>query len=308
MLHRTVPVAPDGNRRSASSHSSTPGAPAFLRPGVDQLRLAAGPAAQRAVGVQAVAAEVHQRAAGEVERPARVAVVRLRHRDQRVDALELAQLAGIEECEQPLHHRVEQVVETLDDGDPGVLRRGADLDGLLRGGGERLLRQNVLARRRRRPGSTVRGTRSAAGCRRPQPRGRPARRRRSPSPARRRARAANASARFRSRAATVTSRVPVAWAGFTIASSAIRAAPRMPTRSGSAVTDPATTRPPRAPRGASAPRPITPCSAGQRAGCLRWSGRRRPGPRPSARPAGWCPARGCTSRRSRAWSGARRSR
>ena len=28
MLQRTAPVAPDGNRRSASSHSSTPGAPA----------------------------------------------------------------------------------------------------------------------------------------------------------------------------------------------------------------------------------------------------------------------------------------
>ena len=71
-----------------------PGRPGpFLRPGVDQFRLAAGPAAQRALGVQAVAAEVHQRAASEVERPARVAVVRLGHRDQSVDALQLAQLA-----------------------------------------------------------------------------------------------------------------------------------------------------------------------------------------------------------------------
>ena len=95
----------------------------FLRPGVDQLRLAAGPATQRAVGVQPVAAEVHQGAAGEVERPARVAVVRLGHRDQRVDALELAQLTGVEQREQPLHHRVEQVVEPLHHRDPGAPAR-----------------------------------------------------------------------------------------------------------------------------------------------------------------------------------------
>ena len=84
---------------------------AFLRPGVDQVGLAAGQATQHAVGVQPVAAEVHQGSAGEVERPARVAVVRLGHGDQRLDVLQLAQLAVGEEREQPLHQRVEQVVE-----------------------------------------------------------------------------------------------------------------------------------------------------------------------------------------------------
>ena len=40
------------------------------------------------MGVQPVAAEVHQRSAGEIERPAWITVVRLRHRDERFDALE----------------------------------------------------------------------------------------------------------------------------------------------------------------------------------------------------------------------------
>ena len=46
-----------------------------------------------------------------------------------------------------MHHRVEEVVESLDDGDAGLVRRGADLDGLVGGGGERLFRQDVLAGR-----------------------------------------------------------------------------------------------------------------------------------------------------------------
>ncbi len=118
MLQRTAAGRPGREAQVGLQPLVDPGrAGAFLRAGVDQLRLAAGPAAQRAVGVQPVAAEVHQRAAGEVERPARVAVVRLGHRDQRVDALQLAQLAGVEEREQPLHHRVEQVVEPLHHGD-----------------------------------------------------------------------------------------------------------------------------------------------------------------------------------------------
>ena len=123
-----------------------PGCPRpFVRPGVDQLRLAAGPAAQRAVGVQPVAAEVHQGTACEVERPARVAFVRLGHGDQRVDALQIAELAGIEQREQPLHHRMEQVVEAFDHGHPGGLCGGADLGRLVGGGGERLLGEDVLA-------------------------------------------------------------------------------------------------------------------------------------------------------------------
>src|SRR5207253_3112191 len=56
----------------------------FLCAGLDQFRLATGPPAQRALGVQPVAAEVHQGSAGEVERPAWVAVVRLGHRDEGV--------------------------------------------------------------------------------------------------------------------------------------------------------------------------------------------------------------------------------
>ncbi len=189
MLHRTAAGRAGREPQVGLQPLVDAGRPGpFLRAGVDQFRLAAGPPAQRAVGVQPVAAEVHQRAAGEVERPARVAVVRLGHRDQRVDALQLAQLAGVEEREQPLHHRVEQVVEPLHHRDARLLRGVADLRGLLRGGGERLLREHVLARRRPRRGSTDRGTRSAAGCRPPPPRGRPALRRRSRSPARRRAR------------------------------------------------------------------------------------------------------------------------
>jgi hypothetical protein len=130
--------------------------------GVDQFRLAAGPPAQRAVGVQPVAAEVHQRSAGEVERPARVAVVRLGHRDQRVDALELAQLAGVEQREQPLHHRVEQVVEALHHGDAGLLRGVADLhaSSAVEANG---FSTGHACRPRRRRGSTARGTRLGSG-------------------------------------------------------------------------------------------------------------------------------------------------
>src|SRR5512132_1970214 len=75
ILQRAVPVAPLGNWRSASSHSSTPGVAGTLAAaGRDEAGWAAGPGGEDAVGVEGVAAEVHEGAAGQLERPAGVAV------------------------------------------------------------------------------------------------------------------------------------------------------------------------------------------------------------------------------------------
>src|SRR4029453_17473174 len=75
MLQRAVPVAPLGNWRSASSHSSTPGWPARSPPRAETRRGGAGGrGGEDARGVEGVAAGVQGGAAGQVERPAGVAV------------------------------------------------------------------------------------------------------------------------------------------------------------------------------------------------------------------------------------------
>ena len=58
-------------------------------PGRDQHRRTAGPRREHPVRVQGVAAEVHQRPTGELERPARILLGRGRHRDRRLDLAQL---------------------------------------------------------------------------------------------------------------------------------------------------------------------------------------------------------------------------
>jgi hypothetical protein len=61
--------------------------------GGDHPGRAAGPGGQHPVGMQAVAAQVHQRAAGQLQRPARVVVGGGRDDHVDLDAAQLAQLA-----------------------------------------------------------------------------------------------------------------------------------------------------------------------------------------------------------------------
>jgi hypothetical protein len=113
--------------------------------GVDDGRLAAAPFRECAVDVQRVAAEVHQGAAGEVERPARVARPGVGPEHVRLDAGQLAQLPGCQQLAQPLHDGVVEVVEAVGDHDAGPVSGVAYLDCFVGVGRERFLRQHVFA-------------------------------------------------------------------------------------------------------------------------------------------------------------------
>jgi hypothetical protein len=87
---------------------------ALASSGVDQLWLAASKGGQHAMGVYSVAAKVHQRPAGEIERPAGVTVGRRRCSGEGLDVPELPDLARGQDRVRAQHDRMEQVVEPLD--------------------------------------------------------------------------------------------------------------------------------------------------------------------------------------------------
>jgi hypothetical protein len=118
---------------------------AFTSLSVDDLRLTAGPLRQNAVGVQRVAAEVHQRATGEFERPTWVVCAGSGHEHVRLDPGQLAQLPGCQQLAQTVHDGVVEVMEAVGDDDTRPVSGVAHLDGFHGVGRERLLRQDVLA-------------------------------------------------------------------------------------------------------------------------------------------------------------------
>ena len=97
------------------------------------------------MGVEAVAAQVHQRAAGQLQRPARVVVGGGRDDHVHLDMAQLAQLARGQQLVQAAGHRVVEVVEALQQGHAGRGGGVADLAGLLGVAGRGLLGQHVLA-------------------------------------------------------------------------------------------------------------------------------------------------------------------
>jgi hypothetical protein len=97
------------------------------------------------VGVEAVAAQVHQRAAGQLQRPAWVIVGGGGDDQVDLDLTELAQLAGGQQPVQAAGHRVVEVVEALQQGHAGRGGGVADLTGLLGVAGRGFLAQHVLA-------------------------------------------------------------------------------------------------------------------------------------------------------------------
>jgi hypothetical protein len=97
------------------------------------------------VGVQAVAAQVHERPTGQLERPAGVGIGRRGDDHVDLDMLQAAQLAGTEQLVESAGHRVVQVVEALQQGHTGRGGGVADLAGFGGVARRRLLGQHVFA-------------------------------------------------------------------------------------------------------------------------------------------------------------------
>ena len=109
-------------------HSRCTGA--FAGPCLNDLRLSAGPFPECPVGVNGVAAEVHQRTAGELEGPARVARAGVRHEHVRLDVGELTELAGCQQVAEAAKDGVVEVMEAVGDHDAGLVSRVAHLSRL----------------------------------------------------------------------------------------------------------------------------------------------------------------------------------
>jgi hypothetical protein len=99
--------------------------------------------------VHGVGADVHGGPAGEVVPVADVLEHRERDAHRRLDTLERADLAAGDDVVHPLRQRVVPVVERLHHHEPGAVGRRRDLLGFGGVRGERLLAQDVLARRDR---------------------------------------------------------------------------------------------------------------------------------------------------------------
>ncbi len=102
--------------------------------------------AEPAHDVQAVAAEIHQRPAGHLERPSRVGGVGCGHRHPHLDVVHLADRAVGRQLERSAHHRMEQIVEALHHRDARCPRGLGDLLRLGEVARERLLGEHRLAR------------------------------------------------------------------------------------------------------------------------------------------------------------------
>jgi hypothetical protein len=96
--------------------------------------------------VQAVAAQVHQGAPTQLKRPPRVAGLRRGHGHPHLDVDEVADRAVTGQFERAAGHRMKQVVKALHHGDSRGVRGLGDPFRLRAIAGERLLRQNWLAR------------------------------------------------------------------------------------------------------------------------------------------------------------------
>ena len=78
--------------------------------------------AEPAHDVQAVAAEIHQRPAGHLERPTRVGGVGCGHRHPHLDVVHIADRAVDGNLERAARHRMEEIVEALHHRDARGLR------------------------------------------------------------------------------------------------------------------------------------------------------------------------------------------
>src|SRR4029450_5982166 len=103
----------------------------------------AGPGREDAVGVEGVAAEVHEGAAGQLQRPAGVAVGGGGNDGAGLDPPQLPELAGGEQLPPAARDRVVQVVEAFQHGHAGRGGGVADLGGLGGVAGRRLLGEHV---------------------------------------------------------------------------------------------------------------------------------------------------------------------
>ena len=112
---------------------------AFAAASGDERGWAARPWRQHPVGVQAVAAKVHQRPAGQRQGPPRVLRLRGRNGHDGLDPFEVAQLTGSEQLMKAPRHRVVEVVKALDHDHARTLAGLAHLGGLVGVTGERLL-------------------------------------------------------------------------------------------------------------------------------------------------------------------------
>ena len=159
---------------------------AFGARGVDQAGLAAGEVAEDALGVQRVAAEVHQGSAGQLERPSRVVRRGCGHEHGALDVSQRAQLAVGEQ-----RHQASASAGGRGSGTPRTAPATCPAPGPAPGRPRRRCwrtasRSGRACRRGSLPCSRARAGCWRAGCRSPRPRGRRSRRRTSRGPARRR--------------------------------------------------------------------------------------------------------------------------
>jgi hypothetical protein len=66
-------------------------------------------------GVEHVAAKIHRRSTGQLQRPSRIAIWRAGDAQLDIDLLDVTQLAGGDELTEPLIHWMMQVVEAFHD-------------------------------------------------------------------------------------------------------------------------------------------------------------------------------------------------